>query len=233
MLDPELDRDVNVVGTRLLASRAREAGVRRFVFLSSGGAIYGEAAVPATECTLPAPRSYYGLHKFAAEELLRAEDLSCAVLRPSNVYGSRQRADADGGVVAIFLQHLLRGEPLDIFGSGHQHRDFVHISDVVTAVVAALGVDGDVLWNVASGEAVSVLGLAEAMAEIARLPAHLRFQPPRAGDVASSLLSCATLAATGLWGPPLSIASGLRLTLAQYIRDLFQQSQGAAAKAAR
>ncbi len=215
MRDPELDRDVNVVGTRRLALMAKACGVRRFVFLSSGGAVYGETAEPATEETMPAPRSYYGLHKYAAEELLRMEGLSHAILRPANVYGPRQRSDAEGGVVAIFQQQLLAGEPLEIHGSGQQVRDFVHVSDVVKAVLAALAIEDDAIWNVASGQATSVTDLAEAMAAAARRPLEVRYLPRRVGDVHRSLLSAARLLATGRWGPPLRLADGLRLPLAQ------------------
>ena len=220
MLDPDLDREVNVTGTRLLAAAAHAAGARRFVYLSSGGAVYGETATPANETSPPAPRSYYGRHKYAAEEIVRAEGLPHAILRPSNVYGARQRADAEGGVVAVFLQRLLTSQPLEIYGTGHQVRDFVHVSDVVAAVLTALAVDDDVLWNVASGEGASVLELAETMAALAQLPARITYQPRRAGDVDRSLLSAEGLLATGLWGPPLPLAEGLRLTLQEAARHL-------------
>jgi len=213
MLDPNLDREVNVAGTRQLAVMAKACGVRRFVFLSSGGAIYGETREPADEQTMPVPHSYYGLHKYAAEELLRAEGLPYAILRPSNVYGPRQRSDAEGGVVAIFHQRLLAGEPLEIHGSGQQVRDFVHVSDVVGAVLVALATKEDVIWNVASGEATSIIDLAEAMAAAAGRPLEVRHRPRRVGDVHRSLLSPATLLATGRWGPPLRLTEGLRLTL--------------------
>lgn len=213
--DPDLDWEVNVAGTRRLAATAKAWGVRRFVFLSSGGAIYGETAQPADERTLPAPRSYYGLHKYAAEEILRTEGLPYAILRPTNVYGSRQRADAEGGVVAIFRQRLLAGEPLEIHGDGQQVRDFIHVSDVVSAVLAALTTEGEVIWNVSSNEAISISELARTMAALAHRPLQARYRPRRAGDVDRSVLSSAKLLATGLWGPPLSLAEGLRLTLAE------------------
>ncbi len=215
MLDPELDFEVNVVGTRRLLTMAKASGVRRFALVSSGGAIYGETDQPATERTLPAPRSYYGLHKYAAEQLVQTEGVSYAILRPSNVYGPRQRTDADGGVTAIFLERLLTGEPLEIHGNGRQMRDFIHVSDVVSAVLAALAVEGDVIWNVASGEATAVLDLAEMMAELACRPAQFEYRPRRAGDIARSLLSADALRCTGLWGPPLPLVRGLRLTLSE------------------
>jgi len=215
MLDPDLDWDMNVMGTRRLAMAAKASGVRRFVFLSSGGAIYGETPTPADERTMPAPRSYYGLHKYIAEQFLRAAGLSYSILRPSNVYGSRQRSDAEGGVVAIFRQRLLADEPVDVHGDGQQVRDFILVSDVVGAVLAALAIEDNVIWNVASGEATSIIGLARAMAAVAGRPIEVRYGPRRSGDVDRSLLSTAALRATGLWGLPLPLAEGLRLTLTE------------------
>jgi len=217
MVDPDLDWEVNVAGTRRMAMAAMASGVRRFVFLSSGGAIYGETVTPADEGTMPAPRSYYGLHKYVAEQFLRVEGLSHAILRPSNVYGSRQRCDAEGGVVAIFRQQLMACEPLEVHGDGRQLRDFVYVSDVVGAVLAALTIEENVIWNVASGEATSIIDLATAMAAVAGRPVEMRYGPRRSGDVDRSLLSAGTLRATGLWGPPLPLAEGLRLTLTQSV----------------
>ncbi len=210
MKDPEFDREVNVTGTRLLLEAARDAGIGRFVFMSSGGAIYGETKEPATEATLPAPRSYYGLHKYAAEEFVRASGLSFAIIRPSNVYGRRQRADAEGGVVAIFADALCEGRELTIHGDGSQQRDFVHVSDVVAAVFVALEVHEHVVWNVASGAGTSIRELAAAMASQAATGVTTRFAEARAGDVHTSLLSPRALVDTGLWGPPVALEDGLR-----------------------
>jgi len=215
MKDPDLDREVNVAGTHRLLRAASNAGIRRFVFLSSGGAVYGETIEAAGEGTIPAPSSYYGLHKYAAEQMVRSEGIPFAILRPSNVYGPRQRSDAEGGVVAIFEERLRAGKPLEIHGDGTQVRDFVHVSDVASAVVLALLTQEDVIWNVASGEATSVIDLARAMAEALGRPLDLRFRPQRVGDVYRSLLSPRTLLATERWGPPLRLAEGLRLSLGE------------------
>jgi UDP-glucose 4-epimerase len=220
VIDPELDFDVNVVGTRRLLAIAKASAVRRFVYLSSGGAIYGETEAPATERTLPAPRSFYGYHKYAAEQVVRTDELPHAILRPSNVYGPRQRTDAEGGVVAIFLERLLAGRPMEIHGSGRQVRDFVHVSDMVSAVVTALVSERDAVWNVASGEAVTVLELAEAISLLTGQDAQLVYRPRREGDIDRSVLSAAALRATGRWGPPLPLDAGLRLTLADTARRL-------------
>ena len=118
-------------------------------------------------------------------------------------------------MTAIFDKRLRAGKPLEIDGDGTQVRDFVHVSDVASAVVLALSTDEDVIWNVASGDATSVIDLARAMAEVLGTSLDLRFRPRRVGDVYRSLLSPRTLLATGLWGPPLSLAQGLRLSLSE------------------
>jgi UDP-glucose 4-epimerase len=195
MADPELDREVNVVGTHRLLRAASAAGVRRFVFISSGGALYGESAQPATEAAFPSPRSYYGLHKFAAEQMVRAEGIPYAILRPSNIYGPRQRSDVDGGVVAVFLERLATGAPVDLYGDGDQSRDFVFVDDVVRAVALALDVRENVVWNVSSAVATSVNALLERLVELSGASAEVRRLPARPGDVRASVLARDLIAA--------------------------------------
>ena len=137
MKDPELDHAVNVLGTRSLAAAARQAGVGRFVFLSSGGAIYGETDEPADERAPLVPLNCYGLNKLMAENEVQEAGISYCILRLSNVYGPGQRSDPEGGVVAIFRERLLCGKPLEIHCGGEQVRDFVYVTDVAAAVVAA------------------------------------------------------------------------------------------------
>jgi len=213
MKEPRLDREINILGTKRLASAAEASGVRQIVFASSGGAIYGESTAAATEETPPAPRSFYGRHKHEAERLLLSGGIPCAVLRLSNVYGPGQRSDAEGGVVAIFRERLAAGAPLDVHGGGSQVRDFVHVADVVKAAILALehGLTG--VWNVAGGRATSIIGLVEELAALTGRAAGLNHLPRRAGDVDCSLIDSTKLQATG-WGPPLSLAEGLRLMLA-------------------
>ena len=210
MKDPAFDRDVNVTGTRHLLEAARETGVGRFVFISSGGAIYGETDGAATEDAVPGPRSFYGMHKFAAEEFVRASDISFAILRPSNVYGARQRSDAEGGVLSIFRERLLAGQALEIHGDGNQVRDFVYVGDVVDAVALAIETADDVTWNVCSGIATTVREAASLMAAEIGCDLALIDRPRRPGDIDRSLLNPSRLVATNAWGPPLPLDAGLR-----------------------
>jgi UDP-glucose 4-epimerase len=210
MKDPEFDRDVNVTGTRHLLSAARDTGVGRFVFISSGGAIYGETAAPATETSVPGPRSFYGMHKYAAEEFVRASGVPFGILRPSNVYGARQRSDAEGGVLSIFRERLGAGLPIEIHGDGRQERDFVYVGDVVDAVVLAIETPVDVTWNVCSGIATTVAGAARMIAAEIGCDPVIERKPRRAGDIDKSLLNPARILATKAWGPPLALEAGLR-----------------------
>ena len=135
LAEPELDRRINVIGLARVLHAAVETGVRRFVFISSGGAAYGETPVPATEETPPQPDNPYGRHKVEGEAIVDREPLSTVSLRLSNVYGARQRSDAEGGVISIFADRLTAGLPLQVYGDGAQERDFVHVSDVVSAIL--------------------------------------------------------------------------------------------------
>jgi UDP-glucose 4-epimerase len=215
MADPEADWSINVAGTRQVARLARRFGVKRFVFFSSGGAIYGETRLSARESELPRPASHYGLNKYVAEQIVRLEAPSYAILRPSNIYGAGQRSDQEGGVVSIFLERLLGDGRIDIHGDGRQRRDFVYIDDVVDAVELALDWPEEVVWNVSSGSSISIVELLQTLTVVTGREAEITWLPPRAGDVDFSHLAPDRLLATGRWGPPTDLATGLRRLLAQ------------------
>jgi UDP-glucose 4-epimerase len=213
MNDPEFDRDVNETGTDMLVRAAQQGSVRRFVFISSGGAIYGETAEPATEETPPSPRNFYGSHKLLAEECVRAAGLPFAILRPSNIYGPRQRCDAEGGVLAIFSERIVGHLPIEIHGDGRQVRDFLYVSDLVDAIKLAISCSEDVVWNVGSGTATTILDAAVILGEHLGVAPQFVARPRRAGDVDKSLVSPALLKSTGRWGPPVPLRDGLRRLL--------------------
>src|SRR5207244_2703929 len=140
--DPLFDLDVNLRGLLNLLEGARVGGVRRVVFASSGGVVYGDATTPpCREGAAKLPISPYGVAKLASEHYLSAYSrlygLEAASLRSRNVYGARQSADEEAGVVAIFSRKILAGEPLTIFGDGEQTRDMVSVKDVAAANLAA------------------------------------------------------------------------------------------------
>jgi UDP-glucose 4-epimerase len=208
---PDFDAEVNVVGTiRVLAA----SGETPVVFTSTGGAIYGECERPAREDDPRRPLSPYGVAKLAAEEYLaawnRLRGTRHTVLRLANVYGPRQETGLEGGVVAIFLDAMARGDETTIFGDGLQTRDFLHVDDVVRALLAAPGIGG--VFNVGTGVETPVAELHRQCRAVSGDGRPPRQAPARQGDVARSVLD-ASLAASGLgWRPDVHLDEGLRRT---------------------
>ena len=189
--NPLTDADINVMGTLKVLEAARRAGCRKMVSSSSAG-IFGELkTLPIAEDHPVEPDSPYGCTKLCAEKLCLAYaklyELEAVALRYFNVYGPRQRFDAYGNVIPIFVFQALRGEPITVFGDGEQTRDFVHVRDVVQAnVKAALsrGVSG--AFNIASGTRITLNDLVDLLRETGLSPKVLS-GPPRPGDVRHSL----------------------------------------------
>ena len=211
---PLFDAEVNVVGTLNVLEAARPHGAQ-VVFSSTGGAIYGECERPAREDDERRPLSPYGTAKLAAEEYLatwnRLHGTRHVALRFANVYGPRQLAKLEGGVVAIFTDRLRAGEPVTIFGDGEQTRDYVYVGDVVRAVLAALGREGGV-YNVGTGTETSVNELFEQCRRVAGVEAEASHAPARAGDVLHSVLDVSRSERELGWRPETPLAEGLRLT---------------------
>ena len=210
---PAEDAAVNVLGTVHVLEAAHQQDAK-IVFTSTGGAIYGECDRPAREDDPPEPISPYGTAKLAAENYLltfnRLHGSQHTILRYANVYGPRQDSELEGGVVAIFFERFREGEPATIFGDGKQTRDFVHVSDIVAATLAAAEKEG--LFNVASGTETSVFELHELCRRASGTEGEAQFAPERLGEIERSVLDAAH-AANGLgWKPKLSLEEGLRAT---------------------
>jgi nucleoside-diphosphate-sugar epimerase len=206
--DPLRDLAVNVIGTHRVATASRQTGVRKLIFVSSGGAVYGETHRAATERTLPAPSSYYGVHKLAAEGHVLLAGLPSAVARPSNIYGPRQSAGLEGAVVAAFVNQAREGR-LSIHGDGSQTRDFVHVRDVTDALwrlgrqSAPTGI-----WNVAAGRRTAIMELADAIERACGGTLGRTHGPRRPGDVTSSVISGRRLRELG-WRPEVTLEAGI------------------------
>jgi UDP-glucose 4-epimerase len=209
---PDFDAEVNVVGTvRVLQAVADRTPV---VFSSTGGAIYGECERPAQETATRRPLSPYGVAKLAAEEYLaawnRLHGTRHTALRFANVYGPRQESTLEGGVVAIFLEAMGEGRETLIFGDGSQTRDFVHVDDIVSAVLVAPGSGG--VFNVGSGVETSVADLharCRAVTGNGQLP---RMEPAREGDVLRSALDISHIEQELGWRPQVTLDEGLSRT---------------------
>lgn len=207
-VDPLRDLQVNVIGTRRILDASVSAAASRFVYVSSGGAIYGETFRPATERTRPAPVSYYGIHKLASEGYVALARLSYAIARPGNIYGPRQRGGADGAVVASFLEQATQLGSLMIHGDGEQTRDFLHVFDAVDALVRLAYEPASGVWNVASGRSRSIRDLAVSIESACGHPLARIGGPIRSGDIRSSKMSARRLRTTG-WRPRIGFRAGI------------------------
>jgi UDP-glucose 4-epimerase len=211
---PDFDAEVNVLGTLRVLEAARRHGAA-VVFSSTGGAIYGECVDPATEDAERRPLSPYGTSKLAGEEYLatwnRLHGTRHVALRFANVYGPRQLAKLEGGVVAIFMNRLRSGERATIFGDGEQERDFVYVGDVVAAVLAAAAGEPGT-YNVGTGVATSVNALwrlCESAAGAGSPPEH---RDPRTGELRRSVLDVSRARAALGWEARVPLDRGLRET---------------------
>ncbi|HEU5142771.1 MAG TPA: NAD-dependent epimerase/dehydratase family protein [Solirubrobacterales bacterium] len=219
--DPAFDAAVNVGGTANVLEAARNAGCRRVVFSSTGGAIYGEGEgkqLPLSEEAPVAPLSPYGQSKFAGEGYLalyeRLYGLSCISLRLGNVYGPRQDPLGEAGVIAIFCGRLLSGELPTVYGDGRQTRDYVYVGDVVAAMLAAADGDATGSVNIGAGVETDVLELAARLAELGRRDDfEPELAPPRAGEVQRISIDPARAERELGWRAETSVVDGLRLTL--------------------
>lgn len=216
--DPALDARSNIVGTVRTVRAAAAGGCRCFVYVTTAGAIHGEPRYLPTDEDHPIePISPYGLSKWAGErylDLLAPDSMLRMVLRLANVYGPRQRSDGEGGVVAVFAERMRQGLPVEIHGDGGQTRDFVYVSDVVDAVVAAMNATHSATVNIATGRAVSVLGLYEALSTISGCSKPPTFVAARPGDVRHSRLAIATALRELGWSPHTAMEAGLADTYA-------------------
>jgi UDP-glucose 4-epimerase len=211
---PAFDASVNVVGTVNALEAARAAGAR-LVFSSTGGAIYGEVERPAPEDAERRPVSAYGVAKLAAETYLagwnRIHGSGHVVLRFANVYGPRQSAELEGGVVSIFMERLARGDETLVFGDGEQSRDFVYVGDVVAAVLQGTEAEGGI-FNIGTGIETTVNELHRLCAQTIGVDAEPRRVAARAGDARRSVLDVSHAERKLGWRPRTPLAEGLRLT---------------------
>jgi UDP-glucose 4-epimerase len=217
--EPDHDAGVNILGTIRLLENCVRYGVGRFVFASTGGAIYGEQRVfPAPEDHPEYPLSPYGVSKLAAERYLRfyeaAYDLPCVALRYANVYGPRQDPHGEAGVVAIFASRLAAGERCTINGTGEQTRDYVYAGDVARANLLALERDAPSgAYNVGTGIETSVNELYEAMARLSGRDLPAEYGPAKPGEQTRSAVDPAKAASVLGWRPEVGLREGLEKTL--------------------
>ena len=221
--DPIFDAQVNVLGMLNVLQQAIKHGVRKVVFSSSGGAIYGEQEIyPVPESHITRPLSPYGISKLCGEQYLsyyqRVSGLQIVSLRYANVYGPRQDPDGEAGVVAIFIQKLLNNEQAIVNGNGRQTRDFVYVEDVVEANLAVMGHETQGTYNVGTGEETSINDLLRILITHTKSTCKEVHGPAKNGEQVRSVIDSSKLRQELSWEPRTELSEGLKRTV-DYFRE--------------
>ncbi len=225
MRNPLMDAEANILGTLKLLEASRRHGVEKFIFSSTGGALYGDPEYnPCDEDHPIRPLSPYGLAKSVCEKYLELYNkmfiLNYASLRYGNVYGPRQDPHGEAGVIAIFSQTMLEGNQPVIFGSGDQERDFVYVEDVVDANLLAIDENVTGAYNIGTGEGTSVNTIFQMLRDIYRFRKPPLKSPARLGDVLKIRLSSEKSLREMGWRPKTSLQDGIKKTA-----DFFKMAQ--------
>lgn len=224
--DPVFDAQVNVLGTLNVLQQAVRHGVRKVVFSSSGGAIYGEQEIyPAPESHVTRPLSPYGISKLCGEQYLsyyqRVSGLQVVNLRYANVYGPRQDPDGEAGVVAIFIQKLLNNEQAIVNGNGRQTRDFIYVEDVVEANLVVMGQETQGTYNVGTGEETSINDVLRILVGHTNSTCKELHGPAKHGEQVRSVIDASKIRQELSWEPRTELSDGLKRTI-----DYFRERMG-------
>lgn len=217
LVDPASYAETNIIGTLNLLQAAKAIGTRKFLFASTGGAVYGNPEeLPASERCPAHPLDPYGTSKLACEYYLYTYKLNygldyCA-LRYANVYGPRQNADGEAGVVAIFARGMLAGRPLTIHGDGLQSRDFIYVGDVAAANVAAAHY-GSGIYNIGTGLPTDIATIARGLARAIGYTDTIAHGPAKLGEVRHTYLDSHKAHREMGWEAQVSLADGLAHTV--------------------
>jgi len=215
--DPEFDNKVNAIGSLNIFLACQKYKVKKVVFISTGGALYGDVKKPATEKTLIQPVSPYAIHKYAAERYLELLNetgkLKYAVLRLANVYGPRQFKGGEGAVIAVFTFNALNGIESTINGDGLQTRDYVYVGDVVEACIASIGLKKNEIFNIGTGVESSVIDLIKALKKALYKEIDCKHGPAKLGEVKKSVLNCSKANKKLKWQAKVNLEDGIKKTI--------------------
>ncbi|MDA2919219.1 NAD-dependent epimerase/dehydratase family protein [Desulfobacterota bacterium AH_259_B03_O07] len=214
--DPTLDAKINIIGTLNLLELSKKYNIEKFIFASTGGAIYGEPEIiPTDENAIPQPISPYGVSKYAVESYLSyykaVYGLSFVALRYSNVYGPRQDPHGEAGVIAIFCNRIISGDACVIFGDGTQTRDYVFVGDVARANLLSLSAP-DGIYNIGTEKETSVNDLAILLHQSSEKPIKVENSLPRDGEVRRIALNIQKAKDVLDWTPNISLEDGIAQT---------------------
>lgn len=221
--DPLYDASINIAGSIALLEACRKAGVRKVVYSSTGGAMYGEPEyLPCDESHPIKPLSPYGASKHSVEHYLfmyrENFGLDYTILRYPNVYGPRQDPYGEAGVIAIFTERMLKGEPVTINGSGEQERDFIYVGDCVSANLLALEGGAGREYNLGWGIGTNINQLFESLREIIAYPLDAEHGPAKTGETFRIYLDTARIQKELGWAPRVPLHDGLDRTV-RFFRD--------------
>jgi UDP-glucose 4-epimerase len=216
--DPVFDATTNILGSLNLILASVKYQVRKFIYISTGGAIYGEPKyLPVDESHPINPESQYGISKHTVEHYLylysHQSGLTYTILRYPNVYGPRQNPKGEAGVIAIFIGKMLEGVTPTIFGSGEAVRDYVHVSDIVQANFLALTKGNNDFFNIGSGIGTTVNEIYRLLSRAVSFRAPANYAPPRTGEIQKIYLNAEKAKRELGWTSQLSLERGLRVTL--------------------
>jgi UDP-glucose 4-epimerase len=226
--DPIADAQDNIIGSLNLIANSARYGVKRIVYASTGGAIYGDPQyLPADENHPVNPICQYGISKHTVEHYLYLygllHNLEYVILRYSNVYGPRQNPHGEAGVVAIFATQMLTGIQPTIFGPGDKTRDYVHVADVTQANILALNKGTNSIINIGTGIETSDQEIFDTLADVLGYEGQPVYAPYRKGEVYRISLECSLAREVLGWSPKLTLKEGMEKT-AEYYRILARQS---------
>ncbi len=216
--DPLFDANSNIIGTLQLLQNAVSLKIDKFIFASTGGAMYGEQkSFPASEDHPCQPLSPYAISKLCAETYINyfgmEHGLNTTVLRYGNVYGPHQNPHGEAGVVAIFCQRLMEGLQPVIYGDGEQTRDFISVRDVTKANIIALGSKCKGIFNVGTGKETSVNFLTKKLLKVSGVTTTAKYSPPKKGEQRRSSIDSEKLRKNFDWKPCISLEEGLLETI--------------------
>jgi UDP-glucose 4-epimerase len=223
LADPLWDEGINIRGTLNLLNAAKSAQIRKIIFSSTGGAIYGEVR-NADEEVLPKPLSPYGVAKLTCEHYLRVyhewKGLTFTSLRYGNVYGPRQDPFGEAGVVAIFCNQLISNEKSILFGQGTMVRDYIFVSDVIEANIKAMdGGDGGI-YNIGTGKPTTVLELFSSLKIISGRDSKPQLADAREGEITEVYLNCKKAKTDLKWESKVSLEKGLKSTYNWFVKNI-------------
>lgn len=218
--EPQFDAQVNILGSLNVIVNSVRHGVKKLIYASSGGAVYGEPQyLPVDESHPINPVSQYGVSKHTVEHYLHSYiqyGLNYVALRYPNVYGPRQNPEGEAGVIAIFARQMLLGERPTIFGPGDKTRDYTHVSDIVGAHLLAMERGSNAIYNIGTGVETSDQEIFDAMAQALGYEDTPLYTSVRQGEIQRIYLNCDKAKKELAWSPKLSLEEGVQKTVPYY-----------------